>query len=91
MPGRPPRGRPLAGTGRTDKRTVLINVEAIVPPRLRADARRIQQVLLNLLSNAVKFTPEGGAVTVSAHGHAKDGIEVTVLDRYALLDIVGVQ
>jgi PAS domain S-box-containing protein len=31
-----------------------------------ADATRLQQVLWNLLSNAVKFTPDGGAISVSA-------------------------
>ena len=35
-------------------------------PQLLADQRRLSQVLLNLLSNAVKFTPEGGAVQVTA-------------------------
>jgi signal transduction histidine kinase len=34
-------------------------------PHLRADERRLKQVLINLLSNAVKFTPEGGSVRVS--------------------------
>ena len=35
-------------------------------PHIRADHRRVRQVLLNLLSNAVKFTPDGGQVTVEA-------------------------
>ena len=33
---------------------------------IRADERRLRQILLNLLSNAVKFTPEGGKVRVSS-------------------------
>ena len=42
-----------------------------VPPAIglvRADERKIKQVLLNLLSNALKFTPEGGRITVRATG-----------------------
>ena len=33
---------------------------------IRADRRRVRQVLYNLLSNAVKFTPAGGRVTLEA-------------------------
>ena len=33
--------------------------------KLKADERRLKQVMYNLLSNAVKFTPDGGAVNVS--------------------------
>lgn len=35
-------------------------------PRVRADAKRIHQVVTNLVHNAIKFTPPGGAITVSA-------------------------
>jgi signal transduction histidine kinase len=46
---------------------------------IRADQRKIKQVLLNLLSNAVKFTPEGGRVEVRAE--YVDGIaEISVSD-----------
>jgi GAF domain-containing protein len=46
---------------------------------VRADERKIRQVVLNLLSNAIKFTPEGGRIEVAAV--TKDGsMEVTVSD-----------
>jgi signal transduction histidine kinase len=46
---------------------------------IRADERKIRQVVLNLLSNAIKFTPEGGRIEVGAM--PKDGsVEVSVSD-----------
>jgi signal transduction histidine kinase len=46
---------------------------------IRADERKIRQVLLNLLSNAIKFTPEGGRIEVAAA--PRDGfVEVSVSD-----------
>ena len=46
---------------------------------IRADERKIRQVVLNLLSNAIKFTPEGGRIEVGAL--PKDGfVEVSVSD-----------
>ena len=34
---------------------------------IRADERKLKQVLLNFLSNAIKFTPEGGRIAVRTH------------------------
>jgi signal transduction histidine kinase len=46
---------------------------------IRADERKVRQVIFNLLSNAVKFTPPGGHVDVSAF--VADGmVEVAVTD-----------
>jgi signal transduction histidine kinase len=59
-----------------------ITLQATVDSRLgdvRADERKIKQVVLNLLSNAIKFTPEGGRVDVRAR--PVDGsVEVSVSD-----------
>jgi PAS domain S-box-containing protein len=53
----------------------------------RADAEKLQQILLNLLSNAVKFTPSGGRVTVqcdlvpageSPHGDAAGQSQIVI-------------
>jgi GAF domain-containing protein len=46
---------------------------------IRADERKVKQVLLNLLSNAIKFTPEGGRIDVRA-APADGLIEVSVTD-----------
>jgi signal transduction histidine kinase len=46
---------------------------------LRADARRVRQVLLNLLSNAVKFTPRGGEIRVAVSRRGA-GLTIAIAD-----------
>jgi two-component system, NtrC family, sensor kinase len=59
-----------------------ITLQTSVDERLgeiRADERKIRQVVLNLLSNAIKFTPEGGRIEVAAA--PRDGsVEVAISD-----------
>lgn len=38
-----------------------------IPALIKADERKLKQVLYNLLSNAVKFTPQGGRVQLIAN------------------------
>jgi len=59
-----------------------ITLQMSVDERLgevRADERKIRQVVLNLLSNAIKFTPEGGRIDIGAL--PKDGfVDVSISD-----------
>ena len=45
---------------------VFVFEAPIQPAIVRADPEKLQQVVVNLLDNAIKYSPQGGAVTVSA-------------------------
>ena len=52
-----------------------------LPEAIRADERKLKQILYNLLANAVKFTPDGGRVELIARGLNGQGVEITVSDN----------
>jgi len=71
--------RMVEGRARAGNVRLVDDAPADLPP-LRADARRVRQIVLNLLSNAVKFTPEGGRVELSARLDPDGAIVITVAD-----------
>jgi len=59
-----------------------ISLQTAIDPdlgQIRADERKLKQILLNLLSNAIKFTPEGGRIEVTA-APADGCVQVAVSD-----------
>jgi signal transduction histidine kinase len=57
----------LVGNRAAEAKVQLLSLVDDEVPRLRADARRVRQILLNLLSNAIKFTPQDGRVSIGVH------------------------
>ena len=64
---------------RAQRRGIALQCTVDENVAIRADERKVKQVLLNLLSNALKFTPEGGAIDIVAVAH-DDRIEIAVTD-----------
>lgn len=48
-------------------------------PKLCADGKRVNQILINLVSNAIRFTPKGGEVKISAF-RRDGGLALAVFD-----------
>ena len=66
---------------RADSRDISVAIQAADGlPDLRADKRKVKQIVINLLSNAVKFTADGGDVTISVEADAAAGLSLSVSD-----------
>ena len=67
--------------GRADEAGVKLEFDVPADaPLLRADDRKLNQVLLNLLSNAIKFTPAGGTVAVRVSSEDDGDVVIRVSD-----------
>ncbi len=67
--------------GRADEAGVKLEFDVPADvPLLRADDRKLNQVLLNLLSNAIKFTPAGGTVAVRVASEKDGDVVIRVSD-----------
>jgi signal transduction histidine kinase/integral membrane sensor domain MASE1 len=66
---------------RADERSVRVSSkidEELIA--IRADDRRLKQILINLLSNAVKFTPKGGEIVIQCTLESDSRISFVVSD-----------
>ncbi len=69
----------VEGPARTGNVALDLDVSDDIP-LLRADERKVKQILLNLLSNAIKFTPGGGKATLKIRSRAESGYLFQVID-----------
>jgi signal transduction histidine kinase/putative methionine-R-sulfoxide reductase with GAF domain len=53
-------------------------------PLVRADGRRLHQIINNLLSNAIKFTPRAGKIVIEAHEAQRELLPTTVAAQLPL-------
>lgn len=56
-----------------------LRCEGGIPP-LRADGRKLKQIVMNLLGNAIKFSHSGGAVEIVV-ANAGGAVAISVIDR----------
>lgn len=66
--------------GRASQQEVQLKQEIQdILPLIRADLRKLKQIMVNLLTNAIKFSDPGGTVTLKVW-HSKDGPVFQVID-----------
>jgi len=71
---------------RAGKKKISLNID--IPsqlPQILADIPKVEQIVVNLVDNALKYTPEGGAITITAQE-----MQVQVRDNYeqSMVEIV---
>lgn len=59
---------------------IEVDIPEDLPP-IDADLVLVSRVLTNLLENALRYSPRGEPVTVAAHRHGADTVEVSVTDH----------
>jgi CheY-like chemotaxis protein len=71
--------RAAAAAGEDEERPIEVHLPAQLP-LVSAEAEAIREVLANFLSNARRFSPDGGAIRISARAIA-DKVEVSIVDH----------
>ena len=70
----------VSGAARESGIDVVVTPSAWLSWHVRADRRRLKQIVLNLLSNAVKYNRPGGTVTLECSSPAPGVVRVSVTD-----------
>ena len=57
-----------------------------IPDTIKADPRKLKQILYNLLSNAMKFTPQGGKIELNARMATNGGVQSGSAVQFSVAD-----
>jgi len=71
--------RIFAEKAKADEIRIITNISNNLP-KIRADERKIKQILLNLVSNSLKFTGKGGNININAFIGNEGGFVMAVAD-----------
>lgn len=82
----------LQGVTRDREHELTISIPPGLP-LVRADSRRLNQIIGNVLSNAVKYTPRGGKIALEAREVSAEAVPEPLREglrpsaRYALVEV----
>jgi two-component system cell cycle sensor histidine kinase PleC len=66
---------------KAEEKAIYVRVEVSASlPKLMADRRAVNQIIINLLSNAIKFTPAAGRIEIKASRTASGSLAISVRD-----------
>ena len=57
-----------------------------IPDIIKADPRKLKQIIYNLLSNAMKFTPQGGKIELNARMATNGGVQPDSAVQFSVAD-----
>ncbi len=66
--------------GRAIEKSTRFRISKDLDVNIKADERKLKQVLINLVNNAIKFTPEKGSIGLGVQTQAEDYISIFVED-----------
>lgn len=71
-----------------------ISIEYIASPDvdvIKADNKRLKQVIVNLLANAIKYTPDAGMINIKTEKISEDMIKIYISDNGCGIDVEDIE